>query len=163
MKALNFNLLLLTVFCCLIIACQPIEPPGLPPLPDDTTEADSLLEVHLKSVREKDLETLTQTLPPADYPMQLILPDGTRMETAGAFLDMHREWFKDTTWTMETKVLFSDRKGDYTISVVESVYREPDRNGNPYFHKMYITYALKQFDENWLVVMDHASTQEKSE
>ncbi|MCB0705537.1 MAG: hypothetical protein KDC34_09525 [Saprospiraceae bacterium] len=147
----------------LTIGCQPIEPPTPPPAPTDTEAFTAALENHLATVRNKDYESLVNTLPEREYPMQLILPDGTRMQTVGEFLDMHQEWFQDSSWTMDTQILFADRQGDYGMAVVEAMYREADRGGKPYFHKMYITYALKEFEDKWLVVMDHASTVEKSE
>lgn len=93
----------------------------------------------------------------------LILPDGNSMNTAQEFYEMHQEWFKEPGWTIDMEIKEFRQSGDFAQSTVVATYREPDRNGQPYWHKMWITYVLENIDGRWFVTSDHASTMEKSE
>ncbi len=121
------------------------------------------LNMHLDAVKNKDFEALKRTMPAPEEAFHLILPNGAMMTKSGDFLNAHEEWFQDTTWTMETQILYTSNGPDYGIALVEATNREPERNGKPYFHKMAISYGLKKVNDNWLVIHDHASTLEKSE
>lgn len=120
------------------------------------------LQQHLNAVSNKDLEILKATLSPKGD-MQLILPASEITNTTEAFLDMHEAWFQDSSWTFETKILHTDIGQEMGIAIVEVMYREPDRNGKPYFNKMAVSYALRNMAGNWYVVKDHACSLEKPE
>ncbi|MTB51715.1 nuclear transport factor 2 family protein [Lewinella sp. W8] len=119
------------------------------------------LEKHLKAVSERDLTSLRATMSP-EGKMQLILPGTEIIETVDGFLDYHREWFQDTTWTFETKILNTEIGEQVGIGITEIVYREPERNGEPYFNRMIVSYALERINGNWYIIKDHASSVEKS-
>lgn len=96
--------------------------------------------------------------------MRLILPATEIISSVDGFMEYHRAWFKDTTaWTFETKILntkIGDRVG---MAVTEVIYREPERNGKPYFNRMNVSYVLEKIDGEWYVIKDHASSVEKTE
>jgi hypothetical protein len=94
--------------------------------------------------------------------MQLILPNQEIVYTADKFIEFHEEWFKDTTWTFETKILNSEVDARIGMATTEIIYREPDRNGKPYFNRMIVTYLLENIRGQWYVISDHASSIEKS-
>ncbi len=119
------------------------------------------MQKHLDAVSNKDIKTLESTLSP-NGEMQLILPSSEIIYSAEKFLDYHRDWFKDTTWTFETKILNTDVSNDFGMAITEIVYREPDREGEPYFNRMTVSYDLKKIDGNWYIIKDHASSIEKS-
>ena len=121
---------------------------------------NALLRYHLDAVENKDSLSLKSTLNMGGA-YHLILPDGSRMETAQAFYNMHVDWFKDTAWTMEMSILQSDLKGELGTAFVQANYREPDRDGKPYHHKMWITYMCEKIDGQWKVIHDHCSTASK--
>ena len=77
-------------------------------------------------------------------------------------MDFHREWFKDEAWSFETKILNTEVGETMGIAITEIVYREPERNGVPYFNRMIVSYALKKIDGSWYIIKDHASSIEKS-
>ena len=120
------------------------------------------LQKHLNAVSQKDLPALASTLSPQGD-MYLILPNSPITATAKDFLTMHEEWFQDTSWTFETKIIHTDVGQDLGIGVVETMYREPLRNGKPYFNRMAVSYALRKIDGNWYVVQDQACSLEKTE
>lgn len=128
-----------------------------------SNEADfkATMQRHLDAVSGRDLPTLAATLS-ADGKMQLILPGTEIMQTTTEFLEYHREWFQDTTWSFETEIL-NVRVGDRIgMAVTEVVYREPERDGEPYFNRMIVSYTLEKQEGKWFVVKDHASSVEKS-
>ncbi len=122
----------------------------------------STMQKHLDAVTNRDLSTLESTLSP-DGKMQLILPGSEIMNTSKAFMDYHREWFEDTTWAFETKILNTEIGENMGIAITEIIYREPERNGKPYFNRMAVSYALKKDNGNWYIIKDHASSIEKSQ
>lgn len=121
----------------------------------------SALEKHLKAVSQKDLSTLAGTLSPKGD-MYLVLPRSPITTTAKEFLATHEEWFQDTSWTFETKIIHTDVDANLGIAVVEVMYKEPDRNGKPYFNRMAVSYALRKLDGNWYVIHDQACSLEKT-
>lgn len=94
--------------------------------------------------------------------MELILPGTEIISTVDSFLTFHEKWFQEANWTFETKILQTDIGQEIGTAIVESMYREPDRNGQPYFNRMHISYVLKRIDNRWYLVQDHASSVEKS-
>lgn len=123
--------------------------------------AQAVMQKHLDAVSNRDLKTLESTLSP-DGNMQLILPGTEIIEGKSGFMDYHREWFKAPDWTIDSKILNSQVGGTLAMIIVESIYREPERDGKPYFNRMTISYDLKKIDENWYVIKDHMASVQKS-
>jgi len=115
------------------------------------------LEKHLSAVSNKDLVALKSTMSP-EGKMQLILPGTEIINSVDSFMTFHDEWFQDTTWTFETKILNTEIGDKMGIGI----YREPERNGEPYFNKMIVSYGLEKIGEKWYIIKDHASSIEKS-
>lgn len=130
----------------------------------NTEEFREALQKHLNAITNKDIEVVKSTLPNPDEKMYLILPDGTRMNTAKEFIDMHAEWFKDTIskWKLTFNIKNVHTNKEMGFAIVDALLKEPNRNGKPYFHKMHVSYVLEKKDNKWLLVKDHASTLEKS-
>ncbi|MTI31357.1 hypothetical protein E1171_11095 [Cytophagales bacterium RKSG123] len=95
--------------------------------------------------------------------MQLILPQSKIKNSVEEFVNMHEEWFKDKTWTMETKILNTKIGDKIGMATTEAMYREPERNGKPYFNHMVVSYVLEKIDGQWYVIKDHASSIEKTQ
>ncbi len=122
----------------------------------------SVLQTHLNAVTNKDIDTLASTLS-TTAGMQLILPQTEIIVGVEGFLDYHRQWFAiDNGWTFETRVLNSQVEDQLGMAVVEIVYREPIRNGQPYFNRMIVSYDLRKINGQWFIFKDHASSVEKS-
>ena len=83
--------------------------------------------------------------------------------TTEAFLDYHRDWFEDTSWTFEPKILEFNAGLYFGMAVVEVMYKEPNRNGKPYFNRMIVSYDLEKQNGEWVVIKDQTSSIEKSE
>lgn len=124
-------------------------------------EFTKTLETHLRAISEKDIETLKSTLAPGDE-FFLILPGSKTGTKRSEFLKSHVDWFQDKTWTFDyqiTQSVIGDRVG---IAIVDVMYREPARNGKPYFNHMTVSYGLKRISGKWFVFKDHASSIEKT-
>jgi len=119
------------------------------------------LEKHLDAVSNKDLAALKTTMSP-EGKMHLILPQTEIISSVDSFMNFHKEWFKDTSWTFETEILHTDIGDKFGMAITEIMYREPDRNGKPYFNRMIVTYGLEKINGNWYIIQDHASSLEKS-
>lgn len=157
---------LLIYLASLIFACQSPTPPNIELEPSYNATADTKhfterLEKHLKAVSDQDLATLKSTLSP-EGDMILILPQSPMRTKVEEFMSFHEEWFQDTTWSFEPKILHTDVHPEMGIAIVESLYSEPERNGKPYYNKMLISYALRKMDGEWYIVKDHACSIEKS-
>lgn len=121
----------------------------------------SVLQKHLDAVSEKDIEALKSTLSP-EGKMQMILPGSEIINSADKFIEYHAEWFQDTLWTFETKILSTEIGEKIGLAVTEIIYREPNRNGNPYFNRMIVSYSLEKIGRKWYIISDHASSIEKT-
>lgn len=120
-----------------------------------------VMEKHLNSVSDRDLETLRSTMSPSGN-MQLILPGTEIIHSVNAFMEYHEEWFQDTSWSFETKILNTTVGEKVGMAITEVIYREPERDGKPYFNRMIVSYDLVKENGNWYVIKDHASSIEKS-
>ena len=126
------------------------------------TDFNIVLEKHLNAVTNKDLKTLEATLSPNGN-MLLILPKTETTNTVAEFVAYHKEWFAaDLEWSFETKVINTSIGETLGMAVVEIVYREPLRDGEPYFNRMIVSYDLEKIDGTWYFIKDHASSVEKS-
>lgn len=119
------------------------------------------LERHLNAVSDRDLETLKSTMHPKGK-MQLILPATEIMDGVDAFMNYHEDWFAMPNWTFETKIINVEVGETNGIGITEVVYREPERDGAPYFNRMTVSYALEKYEGTWYIIKDHASSIEKS-
>lgn len=128
---------------------------------ENTKSFISTLEKHLDAVSNRDLETLAGTLSPTGE-MYLILPQTETTTTVDEFLEFQDLWFQDTIWTFETEILHTAIEENLGIAIVDAMYREPERNGAPYFNHMQISYTLRKEDGTWYVIKDHASSIERT-
>jgi len=121
----------------------------------------AVMNAHLDAVTNKDLVALENTLSPNGN-MQLILTGSEIIEKVSGFVDYHREWFKMGGWTMESKILNHEVGHEMGMVVVESLYKEKERNGVPYFNRLTVSYVLKKINGKWYIIKDHATSNEKS-
>ena len=154
---------LLVAFLFIFWTCNPAPTP----LPDPIDpSADSLafiraLQTHLDAVANKDLVALRPTLMPGER-MELILPGTPPTYTVKEFMDFHVTFFDGATWTFEPTIISAHVGSDMGIAHTEIMYREPERDGQPYFNRMAVGYALEKIDGRWYVVKDQMCSLEKS-
>lgn len=153
----KYTILLLTVF--MVFSCS-IKNRNLD-LESYEKTFISTMKKHLNAVSQRDLDALRSTLSPTGE-MQLILPQTEIINTVEAFMNYHKEWFAAPNWTFETKILNTKIYSDFGMAIVEIVYKEPLRDGKPYFNRMIVSYNLEKHNHHWYVIKDHASSVQKS-
>lgn len=121
---------------------------------------ESLLR-HLQAVSNRDIETLKATLSP-DGNMHFIFPGTEMITTAEDFAENQKMFFSDTTWTFESKIVYQNVGNKIGYAIVNAMYKEPERNGKPYFNNMLITYVLERNNGNWFVIHDQPTSIKKS-
>ena len=129
---------------------------------DNESSLNTVLTEHINAIGVRDLTALRSTLSP-NGEMQLILDQMEIIESVDSFMKFHEVWFADTSaWTMESKILNTTVGKEMGFGIVESIYREPFRNGVPYFNRLIVSYDLKKIKGDWKVIKDHATSAEKS-
>lgn len=145
----------------LLIGCTTKSEPSPEAIKANKNKFISAMQKHLDAVSNQDLVALKETLAPNGQ-MWLMVPATERIDSVSGFMDYHKAWFAEPNWTFETKILETEISDDLGLAIVESIYREPLRDGVPYFNRMSISYVLKKINGNWYVIKDHASSIEKS-
>ncbi len=129
---------------------------------ENESSLKTVLTEHINAIGKRDLTTLRSTLSPHGE-MQLILDQMEIIESVDSFMKFHEVWFADTSaWTMDSKILNTTVGKEMGFGVVESIYREPLRDGVPYFNRLIVSYDLKKINGDWKVIKDHATSAEKS-
>lgn len=161
-RPLLFGFVLLTSF---FISCKGEPEKQIETVAQNETSnkemALAAMQKHLNAVSNRDLVTLESTLSPRGN-MQLILPGTEIIKKTSGFMEYHREWFKATNWTLDSKILNSIVGENIAMVIVESVYKEPERDGEPYFNRMTISYDLQKINGEWFVIKDHMASIQKS-
>jgi ketosteroid isomerase-like protein len=121
----------------------------------------TVLTKHLNAVSHKDLNTLKSTLSPNEN-MELIQPGIEIIYTVDGFMKFHEDFFEVPNWTFKTKILSIQAGDKIAAATTEILYEEPERNGQPYFNRLIVTYTLKKIKGKWCVIKDHASSIEKT-
>ena len=161
--AVKISLMLLT-FICIICACQQEEVAIKEPAFDMEAHKNDFIETlekHLDAVTNKDLESLKETLAPTGE-LYFMLDERETSKKASDFIKFHEDWFQDTTWSFETEITDVEVGRDLGLAITQLIYREPERNGKPYFNRMAVSYTLKSIDGQWYIIKDHATSIERA-
>ena len=122
----------------------------------------AVLAKHLDAVANKDAVALKATMSPNGN-MELIQPSSEIVYGVDGFMTFHEEWFAVPNWTVSTEVLSTDIGAKIGVATTEFLYKEPERNGKPYFNRLIVSYTLENIDNSWYIIKDHASSIEKTE
>lgn len=164
---MNRFLSMLVLFLLFATACQDKASTDSEPTPQIRTTKEqeaafaTAMRKHLDAVENRDINALQSTMSP-DGKLFFILDKRPLTTTSKAFMDFHREWFKDSSWTISFKILHTEVADSLGIAITESIYREPDRDGKAYYHKMHVSYSQEKINDQWYVIMDQAVSLEKS-
>lgn len=131
------------------------------------TEAENIsafmgaMEKHLAAISAKNLDSLAATMSP-EGDMQLMLGGMETIVSVDSFMSFHEAWFQEPAWTFDTEILNVEVGSRVGMVIVEAMYREPERDGKPYFNRMTVSYVLRKIKGKWYVIKDHATSVEKS-
>ncbi len=121
-------------------------------------QINKTLETLLDAIERKDINALKSAMSPSEK-MEFIVPSTPVTYSVESFVNFHDEWFKDTTWTIETNILNVKPGLTIATATTEAIYREAERNGRPYMNHMIVSYVLeKNQDNTWSIIKDHASS-----
>ena len=155
-----FNLLLLITSLITINACKSNQNSEKSNA-NYNLEFKNTMQKHLDAIVNRDLETLKTTMSPTGK-MTLIMQGTEIINTVDSFINFHEGWFQDSSWSMESKIIKTEIGNSIGLAVTESMYREPQRDGKPYYNRMIVSYVLERKNGNWYIINDHASSIVKS-
>lgn len=121
----------------------------------------SVILKHLNAVTTKDSKTLKSTMSPIGN-MELIQPSSEIVYSVDGFMKFHQDWFEVPNWSVNTKILSTDIGDRIGVATTEFLYKEPERDGKPYFNRLIVSYTLEKINSNWYIIKDHASSIEKT-
>lgn len=152
------------ILLLLIVSCQPTASEDIELSKqqlENEKECKAAMEKHLTAVKNKDLIALKSTMSP-DGEMELIQPGLEIIYTVDSFMRFHEEWFEIPDWTVNTEILSMHVGNRIGVATTEFLYKEPERNGKPYFNRLSVTYTLEKKNGEWVVIKDHACSIEKT-
>ena len=81
---------------------------------------------HLDALSSRNLGDIKDTLT-KNEDITVILPDGTTVEGAEAYLQFHRDWFADGEWVFEPQIVKLIEDRDMGVALIRTRYRDaPD-------------------------------------
>jgi uncharacterized protein (TIGR02246 family) len=110
------------------------------------------LEEHLRAIRERDLPALVATLP-ADE-LVLIMADGRLVRSVPRFIELHRDWFAQSSWSLATELVSLAESHELGVAVVHLDYRDEPPDGAPIHQTSYLTLVFARRDGRWVMVQD---------
>ncbi|HEX8201873.1 MAG TPA: nuclear transport factor 2 family protein [Isosphaeraceae bacterium] len=110
------------------------------------------LDEHLRAIRARDLPALVATLPAED--LVLIMADGRLVRSVAEFVEMHRGWFSQSSWTLATELVRLEESPTLGIAVVHLDYRDTPLNGPSLHETSYLTLVFALRDGRWVMVQD---------
>src|SRR4051812_30817508 len=110
------------------------------------------LDRHLLAVRGRDLAGLIETLPQDE--LTLITSDGRLVRHASEFIEMHRGWFAETTWTLDAEIVSLIESPEIGVVVLRLDYRD-NAPGRPVLRQeSYLSLIFAQRDGHWVMIQD---------
>ena len=111
------------------------------------------LSGHLEAVQTRNLNALTQTLPP-EGPLLLIFPKGNSTNTVADFIEFHRKWFADTDWTVAYVEMLRHESSDLGTAIIRASYTDKTVCGDPVSYDVWINLVFRKLIKRWCLVQD---------
>lgn len=110
------------------------------------------LDAHVKAVQSRDLPALEKTITTGEA-LDLILPNGKRLTTRAEYVDLHRDWFKETNWTWKLEPLAVTTGGDMAIITARTHYEERE-GAKTTVTENYLSLAFRKESGTWRLIHD---------
>lgn len=114
---------------------------------------DDALRTHLNAVTSRNIEALEPTLTRGDE-LILIFPNGSVTPTKAEYLSFHREWFAETTWTMEFTPEWTRVSGATAQALLRTRYRDRAADGSAIDNRGLLLMTFELQDGAWRLVTD---------
>lgn len=112
----------------------------------------STLELHLDSMRSKDLNKFMSTVKLED--IILIMPNGTLIRGKEEFIELHKNWFADKDWDLNYKILNTEESIEIAYGLATIDYKDCDAEGNIIKMNYYLNLIFRKQDGKWLLIHD---------
>lgn len=108
------------------------------------------LDAHLAAIRAHDLDAFVPTLTTRDS-LVLVFPDGTLVRSREETVEIHRQWFADSTWTIAFEVLDVTEADGMAIATLRyTLTDDTPRSGR----QALLSVAVAWEDNAWRLVHD---------
>lgn len=114
---------------------------------------DDALRTHLNAVTSRNLAALEPTLSRGDE-LILIFPNGSMTRTKAEYLSFHREWFAETTWTMEFTPEWTRVSGHTAQALLSTRYRDRAQDGSAIDNRGLLLMTFELQDGAWRLITD---------
>ena len=116
------------------------------------SDIDSLFAEHVKAVQARDLAALEKTITSGEQ-LTLILPNGARTATRQAYVDFHKQFFAEKTWTIEFEQVSRAISPDFAVLTTKSLYQDVV-DGKPYRSRSWVTFTFRKESGQWRLIHD---------
>jgi len=117
-----------------------------------TRSFQATLEKHLDAIKNSRLDELGPTV--SDH-VNMISPDGSKIDSKGAFMEFHRNWFNLHNWKWEGKILTTDSTDSMGYGLIQYRFTQRDSVGNIRFQdNEYLVLIFKKNADGWQLVLD---------
>ncbi|HEY2156304.1 MAG TPA: nuclear transport factor 2 family protein [Isosphaeraceae bacterium] len=110
------------------------------------------LDKHLEAIRARDLRSLAKTLPAEE--LTLVMSDGRVERTTRTFLDLHRDWFRQTSWSLDLKPISLVEAPEMGLATFCLDYSDASPEGGRTHQGSILTLAFALQDGEWVMVLD---------
>lgn len=116
------------------------------------TDIDALFAEHVKAVQARDLAALERTITSGDQ-LTLILPNGVQTATRQAYVDFHKQFFSEKTWTIQFEPVSRAVGPDFAVLTTKSLYQDVV-DGKPYRSRSWVTFMFRKESGQWRLIHD---------
>jgi ketosteroid isomerase-like protein len=111
------------------------------------------IEKYLGAIRDRNLPSLIETLP-VEEDVLLIMADGRMVRSVRDFVELHRDWFDSSTWTLDAEPVHTIETPDLGIAVLYLNYRDTPEGAPPVQESSLLTLVFARRGQRWVMVQD---------
>src|SRR5204863_517576 len=89
-----------------------------------------------------------------DLPVGGVSADGRLVTAIQEFLDLHRGWFAQTTWSLDVRPVGVRETADLAVAVLHLEYRDQAPDGGRVHETSYLTLVFAREGDRWVMVQD---------
>ena len=95
---------------------------------------------------------LERTITSAEQ-LTLILPNGVQTSTRQAYVDFHKQFFAEKTWTIQFETVSRTVGTDFAVLTTKSLYQDVV-DGKPYRSRSWVTFTFQKESGQWRLIHD---------
>lgn len=122
-------------------------------LEDNLSTFKGALKTHLDAIDNRDYEKLITTLTTEDT-LTLIYPEGYLIKEKSKYLDSHRSFFQDKSWTLNYRIIREVESSEMGFALLKCSFDTINPDGTPYQIDYFLTLVFQKISGKWLLVHD---------